>query len=197
MANHWMARLGFSTNSWREYFPTPNSLGNPTPVLSTTTAGAGPNLDGGYVVSAAGGSGKSSIYMVQPRYQIIANGVYQLPFDIDIGANYILRQGYPMPWNRAFSGSAPLTDALGSNKTLLLPNDFGWARLPAVQTLDLRIGKRQKIGPTTLNFDVDIFNIFNSAIALGREYKYTSSNYTLVREIMQPRILRLGLRIQF
>ncbi len=30
---------------------------------------ASPNIDGGYVVSAAGGSGKSGIYMVQPKYQ--------------------------------------------------------------------------------------------------------------------------------
>ncbi|HEY3382783.1 MAG TPA: carboxypeptidase regulatory-like domain-containing protein [Vicinamibacterales bacterium] len=189
MSSHWMARFGFSTNSWREYFASPAGRFNPTPTLTN------PNIDGGYVVSAAGGSGKSSIYMVQPSYQIIANGAYQLPYDVDLGANFIYRQGYPMPWNRSTSGG--FSDALGSSKTLLLPSDFGMARLPAISSLDLRIGKRQKISKVTLNFDLDIFNITNNATVLGREYKYTSGNYTLVREIMQPRILRLGLRVQF
>jgi hypothetical protein len=189
MANHWMARFGFSTNSWREYFDSLSGYGNQTPTLGS------PNLNGGLVVSAAGGSGKSSIYMVQPKYQIIANGVYQFKYDIDFGLSYILRQGYPMPWNRSTSGG--FSDPLGSTKTLLLVPDFGYARLPAVSSLDMRIGKRFKINNVTMNFDADIFNVMNSAIALGREYKYTSSNYTLVREIMQPRILRLGLRINF
>ena len=36
--------------------------------------------------------------MVQPKYQIIANGAYQLPYQIDLGVNYLIRQGYPMPW---------------------------------------------------------------------------------------------------
>jgi hypothetical protein len=189
MANHWMARLGFSTNSWREHFGSLGAYQNPTRVLGT------PNIDGGYVVSAAGGSGKSSIYMVQPKYQIIANGVYQFKYDIDFGVSYILRQGYPMPWNRSTSGG--FTDPLGSTKSLLLPDDFGYARLPAISTVDVRIGKRLKAGPVTMNFDVDMFNLLNKSTDLGREYRYTSANYTLVREIMQPRILRLGLRLQF
>jgi hypothetical protein len=189
MANHWMARFGFSTNSWREYFGSLAGYRDPTPTLST------PNLDGGLVVNAASGSGKSSIYMVQPTYQIIANGVYQFKYDIDFGASLIMRQGYPMPWNRSTTGG--FTDPLGSTKALLLPAEFGDARLPGISTIDLRIGKRQKAGPVTINFDMDIFNLMNKSTDLGREYRYTSSNYTLVREIMQPRILRFGLRLQF
>lgn len=189
MSNRWMARLGFSSNSWREYFDGAKAMTDPTPTLGS------PNIDGGYVVSAASGSGKSSIYMVQPKYQIIANGVYQLPYNVDIGVNYLIRQGYPMPWNRTTSGG--FTDPLGSSKRLLLPSDFGFARLPAVQTLDLRIGKRQKLGRVNVNLDFDVFNLFNSAVELGREYRYTSTRYTQIAEIMQPRIARIGLRVQF
>jgi hypothetical protein len=189
MSSRWMARFGFSTNSWREYFDSAKGQGDPTPTLAT------PNINGGYVVSAAGGSGKSSIYMVQPKYQIIANGVYQLPYDIDLGANYLIREGYPMPWNRSTTGG--FSDPLGSTKRLLLPGDFGYARLPAVQTLDFRIGKRQKLGRVTVNVDLDVFNLFNSPTTLGREYRFTSSRYTQIAEIMQPRIARIGARIQF
>ena len=190
MSNKWMGRVGFSTNTWTEYFGSNKGLTNPTPVLGS------PNLDGGLVVNAAGGSGKSSIYMVQPKYQIIVNGAYQLPYDFDLGASYLLRQGFPMPWNYSTTGG--FSDTLGSTKSLLLPPEFGSARLPVVQTLDLRIGKRFRVGnKVTLSADLDIFNIFNSATVLGREYRKTSTKYTQIMEIMQPRIMRIGGRITF
>jgi hypothetical protein len=189
MSNKWMARFGFSSNSWKEYFPSMESRGNPTPILSA------PNMDGGLVVSAAGGSGKSSIYMVQPKYQFTANGLYQIGYGFDVGANYILREGYPMPWNWSTSGG--FTDPLGSTKVLLLPPDFGFARLPAVQTLDLRLAKRFTMKKTAINIDFDIFNIFNSAATLGRQYSRNSAKYTQVAEIMQPRIMRIGFRFTF
>ena len=193
MSNKWMARFGFSTNSWREYFDSPHGQTDPTPVLGNTSAT--PNVNGGVVVSAASGSGKSSIYMVQPKYQIIANGAYQLPANFDLGASYLIRQGYPMPWNRSTSGG--FSDPLGTTKRLILPSTFDYARLPAVQTLDMRIGWRLKMKTTTLNLDLDVFNLFNNATTLGREYRFTNTRYTEVAEIMQPRIARLGFRFQF
>ena len=199
MANHWMARIGFSTNSWREYFTALDGQGNPTPTLSS------PNISGGLVESPAAGSGKSAIYMTQPTYQLNANGAYQFKYDIDLGFSYQLRQGYPMPWwrtwtpaNTTVNGQAT-RDALGAGKSMLLVYpDFGAARLSNVNILDLRIGKRQKIGKVTLNFDFDIFNITNAAETLGRYYSATAtSTFTTIGEITQPRIMRFGLRIQF
>jgi len=190
MSNHWMARLGFSTNSWREYFDSNLGMGNPTPILSA------PNQNGGLVVNATSGSGKSSVYLVQPKYQVVFNGAYQLPLDFDIGASYLLRQGFPMPWNYSTSGG--FTDTLGSTKSLLLVNDVGAARLPAVQTVDVRVGKRIRFfSKVTLSVDLDVFNLFNSATILGREYRKQSTNYTNILEVMQPRIMRIGGRITF
>jgi hypothetical protein len=192
MSNKWMARLGFSTNSWREYFDGVGSMQNPTPSL------ANPNIDGGYVVTAAGGSGKSGIYMVQPKYQFIANGAYQFPYQIDFGVSYLIRQGYPMPWYKATTKTGNL---LGQTQNILYVADFGQDRLPATQTFDMRIGKTLKMKSVTANLDFDIFNLFNSATVLGRQYNANvtggTTGYTQVLEIMQPRIARLGLRISF
>ncbi|MBA2303160.1 MAG: hypothetical protein H0W08_11055 [Acidobacteria bacterium] len=44
LSNRWMARVGFSTNSHREYFDSPAAMTDPTP-----TPGS-PNIDGGRVV---------------------------------------------------------------------------------------------------------------------------------------------------
>jgi hypothetical protein len=136
--------------------------------------------------------------MVQPKYQIIANGAYQAPFGIDLGANYIIRQGYPTPWYRRQTG---IKDPLGSTKNVLLVPDFTQDRLPAVGTLDVRIGKTFKFAGVQANLDFDLFNVMNSATVLGREYNQAVTGgtypYTQVKEILQPRIGRIGLRLNF
>ena len=150
------------------------------------------------MVSAAGGSGKSGIYMVQPKYQFTRNGAYQAPLGIDIGMNYLIRQGYPMPWYRQIRGIA---DPATPNKNVLYVPDFGQDRLPATSTLDMRIGKSFSFKTVRANLDFDIFNILNSATILGRQYNAAAAagntGYTQVLEIMQPRIARVGLRITF
>jgi len=193
LADRWMARFGFSTNSHTEYFDD-----RATAIQDPTANATNPYVDGGIVVVASGGSGKSGIYQLLPKYQFIANGLYQLPYNIDLGVNWMLRQGFGQPWFRSrVSGSS---DALSGSKTVLLNTDLEQNRLPYVQTLDLRIGYKLKIKRTSLNFDFDIFNLFNSATELGRQYDYrltgnTGFNKTL--EIMNPRIARVGVRFNF
>ena len=193
MSNHWMARFGFSTNSWTEY-------GNPltSTNLDPTSTLSNPNINGGDRAVAASGSGKSGIYMVLPKYQISANGVYQAPFGINLGANYLIRQGYAMPWYDQVRGIA---DPLGGTKSLLLVSSFAQDRLPKVQELDIRIGKEFTLRTVRLNVDFDVFNLMNSATVLGRQYNAAvttgTPQYTDVMEIMQPRIARIGVRIGF
>jgi len=190
MSNHWMGRFGFSTNSHREYFSGADSLDDPTPSPNN------PHIDGGLVVSQTSGSGKSNIFLVLPQYQFIANGLYQAKWGINLGANWLLRQGYAEPY---FRGRVNTGDPLGT-KSVLLVNDVGAFRLPAVSSLDARIEKAFRIQRSTLNLDLDIFNITNSATVLGRQFDArltgtTGFNKTL--EIMNPRIVRLGARFSF
>ena len=56
---------------------------------------------GGGLVAGATGSGKSSIYMVLPKYQFIFNTAYELPYGITFGANYLFRDGYSEPFYRS------------------------------------------------------------------------------------------------
>ena len=82
MADRWMMRLGFSTNDHREYLKGPGASEDPTPVFTTTDAY--PNVDGGPVMVPSTGSGKSSIYMALPKYQLLANGAYQAGWGITL-----------------------------------------------------------------------------------------------------------------
>ena len=188
LSNRWMARLGFSTNRHTEYFDGPGSMTNPTP------GPGGANQDGGLVIRQSGGSGKSGIYQVLPSYQFIATGMYQAGWGINLAANMVTRQGFAAQY---FRDNVLTGSNLTPRATVLLPQEAGDIRLPAVTSLDLRVGKEFRVQRVRLNVDLDVFNAMNSATVLGREYNERVTTFNNVREIMNPRILRLGLRVGF
>jgi hypothetical protein len=192
LSNRWMARFGFSTNDHREYFDDPNaSIQNPT------AGPTSPNIDGGLVVRQTGGSGKSGIYMLLPKFQFIANGLYQAPWGLDLGVNLLMRQGFGQPW---FRSSVTTGDLFSNRRSVLLASDVGKNRLPAVTTVDLRLGKALKFGRVTANIDLDLFNLMNSGTVLGKQYDFRITGVTgfdKVLEIMNPRIARIGVRVGF
>jgi hypothetical protein len=189
LSDRWMARFGFSTNDHREYFDSLEGYdpANPTP---TTTS---PQKDGGIVVRSSAGSGKSGIYQVLPQYQFIATGLYEAPLGIKLGANMVTRQGFSKQFTHT---RVPTGDPLGNLKTVLLV-DAGEFRLPAVTSFDARIGKEFAFNRYRFNVDLDIFNLFNSATVLGRQYDLRLSTGNDVLEIMNPRVIRLGARFNF
>jgi hypothetical protein len=200
LANRWMARFGFSTNDWREYFDDPSlSIIDPTkaPALRTPNRPyAGPQIDGGLVVRKSGGSGKSNIFLVAPKYQLVANGSYEWRWGINLGANLVARQGYAEPF---FRSNVSTGDPLGVKEVLLVNNvdDF---RLPAVTSLDGRLEKRFRFGTSYVALDFDVFNVLNSGTVLGRQYDARltgATGFGNVLEIMNPRIARLGVRFTF
>jgi hypothetical protein len=189
MSNRWMARLGFSTNDHREYFDGPEAMQDPTRTLGN------PNIDGGTVMRSSTGSGKSGIYQVLPKYQFIATGVYQARWGINLGANMVVRQGFAMPYNRT---NVVTADPIQRNKTILLVDKVTDFRLPTVTSLDARIGKEFTFGGRArVNLDIDIFNVLNKSYVLGRQYDLRVTTANNVLEIMNPRVLRVGLRFGF
>jgi hypothetical protein len=192
LSNRWMARFGFSTNDHREYFDNPDTaLQDPTPNPGT------PKKDGGLVVRSSGGSGKSGIYQLLPKYQFIANGLYQAPYGIDLGFNMVMRQGFGQPW---FRDRVATSDYFGRNKTVLVVEDIGENRLPTATSFDFRVGKVIDLNRARLNIDLDVFNLFNAGTVLGRQYNMRltgATGFDQVLEIMNPRILRIGVRVNF
>jgi len=199
LSNRWMARAGFATNDWREYFDDPSTaILDPTraPAPSSAWPTAGPLVDGGPVVRQSTGSGKSGIYMVAPQYQFIANGTYDAFWGIMVGANLVTRQGYAEPF---YFSNVPTGDPLGRKNVLIVQHadDF---RLPSVTSFDLRAEKKFTFGTAKIAFDFDVFNLFNAGTVLGRQYDARLSGptgFNQVLEIMNPRIARLGLRFTF
>ena len=199
MSNKWMARFGFSTQSWNEYFDSPAAIMDPT--VTPTASGqfsnltaSGPLVNGGAVVISSGGSGKSGIYLVAPKYTLSANGLYQAPWGINFGGNLTARQGYGEPW---FRSRVNTKDVLTSSKSVLLGPSADATRLPGVIELDVRAEKMVKVGRTNVAFDFDIFNVLNQGTTLGIQYDARVGNYNQILEIQNPRIARVGLRFTF
>jgi len=190
MSNKWMARFGFSTNFDTEHWTSANGQTDPTSTLGN------PNINGGDIIRASGGSGKSSIYTVLPKYQYILTGLYQAKWGINLGANINTRQGYAEPYNW---NSFATNDTLGSKKVLLLVPSATQYRLSTVTEFDARVGKELKFASKyRVNLDFDIFNVLNNNTVLGRQYNLrTASAANTVLEIQNPRIARVGLRFNF
>ena len=157
----------------------------------------GPNKDGGLVVLPTSGSGKGNIYLVLPKYQYIMNAAYQAKWNINVGMNYIFRQGYATPFYQGACPRRSMTSRGG--KSVLLVPDVGDYRLPNVHSLDGRLGWAWRYkGRYGVNLDLDIFNMFNNSTVLGRQHRHVpATGFNQAREIMNPRIFRLGARFNF
>jgi hypothetical protein len=69
-----------------------------------------------------------------------------------------------------------------------------------VVSLDVRVGKVFRLRDSELAFDVDVFNVLNKGTVLGRQYDVTatgSTGFNQPLEIMNPRLVRLGVRFRF
>ncbi len=190
MSNRWMGRVGFSTGSHHETFDDPaTAVQDPTP--STTW----PNIDGGSYMTQTSGSGKSEIYLLLPRYQFTGSGVYQFPHQINVAGSVVAREGFGQPFFATVESADP---SLPEKRVLLSDPDEN--RLPGVFTLDLRAEKGFTFGTSQLTLTLDMFNVMNSSTTLGRQYDATATGDTgfyNTLEIMNPRLIRLGVRFQF
>jgi hypothetical protein len=196
MSNNWMLRAAFSGGANREYFDSADAKADPTSILPGTaewTTGS-PNVNGGVVVTQTAGSGKSNIFIVLPKYQFVLTGSYQMKWGINFGINYLARQGYAAPYYDG-SDTDPVTG--GPRNVIVIP-DVDNSRLPTMHSVDGRVSKAFTFKSYTANVDFDLFNMFNNATPLGKQYDVstgTAFNQTL--EIMNPRIVRIGFRFSF
>src|SRR4029078_5330046 len=172
----------------REYFDDPaTSIIDPTPLSND------PQVNRAIVTVPTTGRGKSQIYLTLPTYQITANGFYQGPWGVNVGASFLARQGYSQ---MVFSNDVGTNDPVYSTKDgLVIPDRVGKYRRPAVRSFDARLEKAFKVQRTNITADLDVFHVLHSGTVLGRIYDVSSTKFNQVAEIMNPRILRFGLRV--
>jgi hypothetical protein len=197
MSNNWMMRAGFSTGEHTEHFSGDAARFDPTANLPLAASPlASPNVNGGLVLTQTAGSGKSNVFLVAPKYQFILTSAYQARYGINLGMNYVARQGYSTPYY--LGEHAGTDDALNpSGRNILVTTNIGDARLPMVHSLDARVSKSLRLNRITADLDLDFFNLLNASTILGRQFDLNATNADQALEIMNPRVVRLGVRVRF
>jgi Carboxypeptidase regulatory-like domain/TonB-dependent Receptor Plug Domain len=195
LSDKWMFRLAVGYNDHKEYY------GAAVPVVvdeerGGVASGNPTRLDvdtlnsGGQVASRSAGSGSGDIF-INGKWAINANGLYQLPWGMEVAASLFGKQGTPYPYFR--------TVALGQdgNQRVLLTQNVDSDRLDDLWNLDLRLAKNLKAGGANMTFTADLFNVFNSNTELNRQRNLGSARFGELTDYLSPRILRFGMRLGF
>ena len=191
LANRWMTRVAFSINSWTEHYAGGDAVQNPTRTDSTSSGTlSGPQVDGGQIAPRSGGSGKGDLFY-NARWQLNANGFYQLGRGFDLGANLFARQGYVNPYIFQVSAGGD-----GSVRALAV-DALDDVRNPNLFDLDLRLAKNIRMQRTNLVLAADVFNVLNAGTTLQHNRNVQSPGFNTISEIISPRILRVGVKFQF
>ena len=199
LSDHWMLRGNFGWNSFKQNLTTasiqdPNNLW----ALGGQNCGGIPQTS----CLAAGYSSKDSVF-INGSWQFNVNGLYQGPFGLDLGANFFGRQGYPNPYY--VRGRA--RDAAGISHTYsVLIDQIDTYRYGNVYELDLRLSKTFQLGPVQIIPAAELFNVANSGTVLQRYQRtgtyrngsFSQSQYfNQIIEVQSPRIVRLGIQLNF
>jgi hypothetical protein len=199
MSNRWMMRLSAAYNDAREYYDQNPPVGggrSDSAVLISGSSGnptrtdSSPLVDGGQVAPRSSGSGGGDIF-VNGKWQFNLNGVYQLPYDVEVAGNLFGRDGTVFPFFRQ--------TALGRDGShrVLVTSELDSFRLPTLWNLDLRLAKHFRWDQVNLQLVADLFNVFNSNTGLQRERNIASANFNRLNQTLSPRIVRFGVRFGF
>ena len=202
LSNKWMSRVAFSWNAFKQHYSgvvpvnggggTQGGIGgpsggryngNPTPTDLNS-------LVDDYVGAQSGGSGRATFY-TSPIWQVYANALVQLPWNLELSGAVFGRQGQVEPlYIRASAGSD------GAFNVLATPT-VDATRYDAVWDCDLRLARNVKLGSTSLTLSAEAFNIFNAGTTLQAARQINSDTLGRIDEILSPRIVRFGARFSF
>ncbi|MGE3276276.1 MAG: TonB-dependent receptor [Vicinamibacterales bacterium] len=120
------------------------------------------------------------------NYKVI--GRYTLPFDIGLSGSWKVQSG--QNYGRTISVRFP-----GDGTQTVRVEPITANRYPNVSIMDFRVDKAFRFGPVRLTGMMDVFNALNNNPVTG--LRRTTVNYREVTAILDPRIVRVGLRLDF
>jgi len=123
--------------------------------------------------------------------------LYQLPWGFNFSGFANIRQGYMATnWIRI---PTPLRAAVGMGAYMSYYLEKpGESRLPTFTNVDLSLTKDIRLkNAGMLTLCVDAFNVFNLSHTLGRVTMVNNPQYRTTTSILNPRVIRFGVRYQF
>jgi hypothetical protein len=123
--------------------------------------------------------------------------LYQLPWGFSFSGFANARQGYIFPERLLVSTPERAKVGLGST-TLIYTSKPGEKRYQDFYNADLSLAKTFSLKDYgSLIFQVDAFNAFNFSHELERYPQVNSPIYNRIQKILNPRVIRLGVRYNF
>ncbi len=183
LSNKWMMNGSFTYNDHRRYYDGPAGYQDPTNIEQ---------YNGEAMAYESSGSGKTDIW-TNCRWQAKVNGLVQLPLGFNVSGFLTVREGFVVPvrLRTGYRGD-------GTGRAYPLVKPMGDERLPMFWMVDFRVEKALPIADYgTVSIMADVFNLLNNNTVLGREPNINLSNGYQPREIINPRVFRLGVRFRF
>jgi hypothetical protein len=126
------------------------------------------------------------------------SGTYRLPYEIGLAGSVVSNTGYPFvsTYNVTRAIAAAHGVALTRTSQTVELSERGEERLPNVTMFDLRISRTFRFGNRRIEPQIDFFNIGNADTVVSLQ-NAVGSTYMDPREILSPRIIRVGFSLDF
>ncbi len=155
-----------------------------------------------------GAGGKASVQMYA-RWMAKFSALYQMPWGISVSATLQAREGWRIPHyvTLGFADEESWEGLYRTNVVFLQTTTKD--RLPTMRNLSFRIEKGFTLGGGRMTFMADVFNVLNSAIVNRAYDAYVGTYYVdteegsaypwnrRFNEILNPRVMRFGVRFEF
>jgi hypothetical protein len=201
LANKWMGRLAVTYNLFKQSYDSgviPVTGGYVTSAGAAFTAIQGNptptdlnSLKNDLAAIQSSGSGPQTFY-TSPAWQVYANGLVQLPWNLELSGAIFGRQGQIEPLYVTASGGSD-----GSTLHVLATPKVDANRYNNVWDFDMRLAKNVKLGKANVTLSAEGFNLFNANTVLQANRQVNADTAGRINEIMSPRILRIGARLGF
>lgn len=183
LSNHWMADLSFTISDWKLHLSEDETL----------NMNSFDFFNGGQVAPNTQGSGLTDIF-VNSNWMVKFNGMYQLPWGVNLTAFFQAKQGGPQPLRRS-SGQNQGTEYLyRAGKKL------GDERLPTFWMLNLGLEKTLKVtDKISATIVVDWYNATNNQIELKYNLSIGATAPSSPQAVMWSNagLFQFGVRVNF
>jgi hypothetical protein len=161
-------------------------------IQDPTATDASPLRDGGRVAVRGRGLGGEDVF-VQARWMAGGALAARLPAGLEAALLFHARDGFPIPYVHLGTSGDPTAGA----KPVLVTPALDSYRLPALALLDARLSRTFRLGRGRLLASVDAFNLASASTTLQAARDVEAPAPGRPREVLRPRLLRLGLEWSF
>jgi hypothetical protein len=126
------------------------------------------------------------------------SGSYRLPYDFSLAGSMVSNTGYPYVSQYTITRAIASAAGVSLTPTSLTVDlsERGEERLPNVTMVDLRLSRTFRFGNRRITPQLDIFNIGNADTVVSLQ-NVLGGTYLNPREILSPRIIRVGFSLDF